>query len=437
METKMPSDKRSYDRAESITINGKAFHFTPDRKEFLDLLKNKYPNKTVFTKEDLDNVGQLPYWVKHSRYQFKEGAGIFNLSPVLNGGGETTNYSGAPARVIPIAEAVGTPAPVPAGNVIPAAVPQNMPVAAATTSINDLSVKILPEKMINYVPFGHFKDVKKIIKSKIFFPVFVTGLSGNGKTLMIEQVCAALKRELYRVNITIETDEDDLMGGHTLINGNIMFREGPVIKAMRKGAVLLLDEVDLGSNKLMCLQSVLEGKGYLIKKTGEWVTAATGFTICATANTKGQGSDDGKFIGTQIMNEAMLERFAITMAQEYPPVKTEQRILFKEMELTGSVDEEFCKKLVDWADISRKTYYEGAIDDVITTRRLVHIVNAFRMFDNKLKSIEMCISRFDEETRASILDLYTKIDAGVDLNELKGENPLDENDSSEYNEQYV
>jgi MoxR-like ATPase len=187
----------------------------------------------------------------------------------------------------------------------------------------------------------------------------------------------------------------------------------------------------------MCLQSVLEGKGYLIKKTGEWVKPATGFTICATANTKGQGSDDGKFIGTQIMNEAMLERFAITMAQEYPPVKTEQRILFKEMELTGEVDEEFCKKLVDWADIIRKTYYEGAIDDVITTRRLVHIVNAFRMFDNKLKSIKMCISRFDEETRASILDLYSKIDAGVDLNELKGENPLDENATSEYNEEDV
>ena len=203
---------------------------------------------------------------------------------------------------------------------------------------------------------------------------------------MIEQTCAQLKRELFRVNITIETDEDDLMGGHTLQNGNIIFREGPVIKAMRKGAVLLLDEVDLGSNKLMCLQSVLEGKGYLIKKTGEWVTPTPGFTIVATANTKGQGSEDGKFIGTQIMNEAMLERFAITMQQEYPPVTTERNILKKEMALSGEVDEEFCKKLVDWADIIRKTYYEGAIDDVITTRRLVHIVNAYRMFNDKLKS---------------------------------------------------
>ena len=219
------------------------------------------------------------------------------------------------------------------------------------------------------------------------------------------------------------------MGGHTLVNGNVVFREGPVIKAMRKGAVLLLDEVDLGSNKLMCLQSVLEGKGYLIKKTGEWVSPKDGFTILATANTKGQGSDDGKFIGTQIMNEAMLERFAITMQQEYPPVKTEKSILAKEMELTGAVDEDFVEKLVDWADIIRKTYYEGGIDDVVTTRRLVHIVNAFRMFNDKLKSITMCISRFDEETRSSILDLYSKIDAGVDLNaeaEETSENPVDE-----------
>ena len=292
---------------------------------------------------------------------------------------------------------------------------------------------LIPQKDDSFVQFGNFTDIKKIIKSGLFYPSFITGLSGNGKTFSVEQACAQMGRELIRVNITIETDEDDLMGGHTLQNGNIIFREGPVIKAMRKGAVLLLDEVDLGSNKLMCLQSVLEGKGYLIKKTGEWVKPADGFTILATANTKGQGSEDGKFIGTQIMNEAMLERFAITMQQEYPPVTTERSILKKEMALTGPVDEEFCTKLVDWADIIRKTYYEGAIDDVITTRRLVHIVNAYRMFGDKLKSIQMCISRFDEDTRNSILDLYTKIDAGVNLDE---ENPLDESETSEYNEDY-
>jgi len=412
---------RSYNRSESIVICDKDFNFTPDRKEFLGSLTGAFPNQTVFTKEDFDVIGGMPYWVKSSRYDFKTGANTFNLEAVISG------YNGGyePQNVTPIAPSV-QPAPVPAVNN-----PVQMPVAAKTTAINVLdNVKIIPEKMSNYVPFGHFKDVKGIIKSKIFFPVFVTGLSGNGKTLMIEQVCASLKRELFRVNITIETDEDDLMGGHTLQGGDIMFREGPVIKAMRKGAVLLLDEVDLGSNKLMCLQSVLEGKGYLIKKTGEWVTPAKGFTILATANTKGQGSDDGKFIGTQIMNEAMLERFAITMQQEYPPVKTEKSILAKEMELTGAVDSDFVEKLVDWADIIRKSYYEGAIDDVVTTRRLVHIVNAFRMFGDKMKSIEMCISRFDEETRASILDLYTKVDDGVDLD---SENPIDESESEEYN----
>ena len=416
------TNQRTYNRSESIVIDGKDFHFTPDRKEFLSTLVEKLPKQTSFTKEDFDSVGGLPYWVKSARYNFKQGS-IFNLMQVVNG------YNGGyePQNVTPITPSVqGTPIPAKRGQSV------NMPVAAQTTAISHLdNVKIIPEKMSNYVPFGHFKDVKNIIKSKIFFPVFVTGLSGNGKTLMIEQTCAQLKRELFRVNITIETDEDDLMGGHTLQGGDIMFREGPVIKAMRKGAVLLLDEVDLGSNKLMCLQSVLEGKGYLIKKTGEWVTPKEGFTILATANTKGQGSEDGKFIGTQVMNEAMLERFAITMQQEYPPVKTERSILKKEMELTGQVDDEFCDKLVDWADIISKSYYEGAIEDVVTTRRLVHIVNAFRMFGDKLKSITMCISRFDEETRNSILDLYTKIDAGVDLN---AENPIDEEESTEYND---
>ena len=407
--------KWSYNPAESVNVDGKKFHLTPDRQEFLSVLTEKYPNETSFTKEMIDETGYFPYWLKSTRYNFKQGS-IFNLQPLL----AVDNTQTQPK-----------PVPVP---VAPAPAVSNMPVAAQTQAVNliDDNVKIVPEKMSNYVPFGHFKDVKGIIKSKIFFPVFVTGLSGNGKTLMIEQVCAQLKRELYRVNITIETDEDDLMGGHTLQNGNIIFREGPVIKAMRKGAVLLLDEVDLGSNKLMCLQSVLEGKGYLIKKTGEWVKPADGFTILATANTKGQGSEDGKFIGTQIMNEAMLERFAITMQQEYPPVTTERSILKKEMALTGPVDEEFCTKLVDWADIIRKTYYEGAIDDVITTRRLVHIVNAFRMFGDKLKSITMCISRFDEETRNAVLDLYTKVDEGVDLNE--DENSLEESNDSEYNE---
>ena len=402
--------KWTYDPTESINIGNANFHLTPDRKEFIQALKEKYPNQLQFTKEQFNSLGHFPYWLKSNRYNFKDGS-VFNLQPILavDNNGTTIAVSNKPE---------------------PLAVPQikrvqQMPVAAQSESVNIMSdVKIIPEKMSNYVPFGHAKDVKNILKSKIFFPFFVTGLSGNGKTLMIEQTCAQLKRELFRVNITIETDEDDLMGGHTLQNGNIIFREGPVIKAMRKGAVLLLDEVDLGSNKMMCLQSVLEGKGYLIKKTGEWVTPTPGFTVVATANTKGQGSEDGKFIGTQIMNEAMLERFAITMQQEYPPVTVERNILKQEMALTGDADDDFVKKLVDWADIIRKTYYEGAIDDVITTRRLVHIISAYKMFGDKLKAITMCISRFDEETRNAVLDLYTKVDDGVHL-----ENPVDETDS--------
>ena len=419
------NEKGDYMTEKTISVNGKDFTITPDKGEVLDTLIKSYPNQSAFTRAEIKEAldGYLPYWIKSSRFPFKEpnpeGGVIFNLEQVISGYNGGYSHGGeSPVKIAPV------PATAPVSN---------MPVAAATESLNvlDEQVKIIPEKMTNYVPFGHFKDVKNIIKSKIFFPVFVTGLSGNGKTLMIEQVCAQLKRELYRVNITIETDEDDLMGGHSLENGNIIFREGPVVKAMRKGAVLLLDEVDLGSNKLMCLQSVLEGKGYLIKKTGEWVTPKEGFTILATANTKGQGSEDGKFIGTQIMNEAMLERFAITMQQEYPPVKTERMILSKEMGLTGEVDQDFCDKLVDWADVIRKTFYEGGIDDVITTRRLVHIVNAYRMFKDKMKSIEMCISRFDEETRNSILDLYTKVDAGVNLEESEeetSENPVDDSD---------
>lgn len=377
---------------------------TAQHEKFIDAAATVYPGQAEFSTSQIRNVQAetgcpFPSWL--CKPEFRVGHGTYSLE-----------LAGVAVQ----------------NNVVD--LPVNAPnVGSVNVLMNDVTV--IPEAVKEYVPFGHFKDLKSILQSGLFFPVFITGLSGNGKTMMVEQVCAKLKRECYRVNVTIETDEDDLMGGHTLQNGNIIFREGPVIKAMRKGAVLLLDEVDLGSNKLMCLQSVLEGKGYLIKKTGEWVTPTPGFTIVATANTKGQGSEDGKFIGTQIMNEAMLERFAITMQQEYPPVTTERNILKKEMALTGPVDEDFCKKLVDWADIIRKTYYEGAIDDVITTRRLVHIVNAFRMFDDKLKSITMCISRFDEETRNAVLDLYTKVDAGV--NPYEEENPLAEEDASEYN----
>jgi MoxR-like ATPase len=286
------------------------------------------------------------------------------------------------------------------------------PTSAGAVNVLMNDVIVIPESVKEYVPFGHFTDLKSILLSRLFFPVFITGLSGNGKTMMVEQVCAKLKRECYRVNVTIETDEDDLIGSNTLIDGNIQFREGPVLKAMRKGAVLLIDEIDLASNKIMCMQSILEGSGYLNKKTGEYVSPAPGFTIIATANTKGKGSDDGRFIGTNVLNEAFLERFSITMEQEYPSNAIERKILTKEFERLEVADQkDYIINLVNWADVIRKSFFEGAIDELISTRRLVHIAQAFTMFKDKMKAIELCVSRFDTETKATFLDLYTKIDA--------------------------
>ena len=275
---------------------------------------------------------------------------------------------------------------------------------------------LVPQKEPNFIPFGNFADVKKIIASKLFYPTFITGMSGNGKTLGVEQACAALNRELIRVNITIETDEDDLIGGFRLVNGETVWHNGPVIEALERGAVLLLDEVDLASNKILCLQSVLEGKGLFLKKTGRYVTPKSGFNIIATANTKGKGSDDGRFIGTNVLNEAFLERFALTFEQDYPHVKTEQKILEKASASLGVLDKEFCEHLANWADIIRRTFNDGGIDEVISTRRLVHIIRAFAIWQNRMKAIKVCTNRFDEETKQSFIELYDKIDAGVDLN---------------------
>ena len=275
---------------------------------------------------------------------------------------------------------------------------------------------LVPQKEPNFIPFGNFADVKKIIASKLFYPTFITGMSGNGKTLGVEQACAALNRELIRVNITIETDEDDLIGGFRLVNGETVWHNGPVIEALERGSVLLLDEVDLASNKILCLQSVLEGKGLFLKKTGRYVTPKSGFNIIATANTKGKGSDDGRFIGTNVLNEAFLERFALTFEQDYPHVKTEQKILEKASASLGVLDKEFCEHLANWADIIRRTFNDGGIDEVISTRRLVHIIRAFAIWQNRMKAIKVCTNRFDEETKQSFIELYDKIDAGVDLN---------------------
>jgi MoxR-like ATPase len=272
---------------------------------------------------------------------------------------------------------------------------------------------LVPQKDNTFVPFGFFKDLQTILNSGAFYPVFVTGLSGNGKTTMVEQACAALKRECIRVNISIETDEDDLIGGNTLVNGNVVYREGPVSIAMKRGAVLILDEIDRGSNKLMCLQAILEGKPYFNKKTGETIYPTPGFNIIGTANTKGQGTDDGKYMAAQILDDAFLERFAITVEQEYPNPRVEKKIIMKKMERVEKIDEDFADKLVAWAEIIRKTFMEGAVDELISTRRLEHIVNAYAMFNDRLKAINLCISRFNSETKMSFLDLYTKMDAGV------------------------
>ena len=271
----------------------------------------------------------------------------------------------------------------------------------------------IPEKDPNYVPFGNFSDVKKIINSGMFYPTFITGLSGNGKTLSVEQACAQLNRELIRVNITIETDEDDLIGGFRLVNGATVWHDGPVIQALNRGAILLLDEVDLASNKILCLQSILEGKGVFLKKVGRFVKPRSGFNIIATANTKGKGSDDGRFIGTNVLNEAFLERFALTFEQEYPSPKTEQKILEKVSGNLGVLDEKFCENLANWADIIRRTYNDGGIDEVISTRRLVHIIRAFVIWNDRLKAIKVCVNRFDDETKQSFIELYDKIDADI------------------------
>jgi hypothetical protein len=279
----------------------------------------------------------------------------------------------------------------------------------------EIHQNLIPTKDDTFVKFGNFIDIKKIIQSRLFYPTFITGLSGNGKTFSVEQACAQLGRELIRVNITIETDEDDLIGGFRLVNGETAWHNGPVIEALERGAILLLDEIDLASNKILCLQSVLEGKGVFLKKIGRFVKPVAGFNVIATANTKGKGSDDGRFIGTNVLNEAFLERFPVTFEQEYPSPATEQRILEGISLDLGVEDRDFCKRLVDWADIIRKTFYDGGIEEIISTRRLVHIIRAYSIFQDKAKAIQVCVNRFDDETKQAFLELYDKVDADFQM----------------------
>ena len=274
---------------------------------------------------------------------------------------------------------------------------------------------LIPDKDDTFVKFGNFNDIKKIIQSRIFYPTFITGLSGNGKTFSVEQACAQLNRELIRVNITIETDEDDLIGGFRLVNGETVWHNGPVIEALERGAILLLDEIDLASNKILCLQSVLEGKGVFLKKIGKFIKPTAGFNVIATANTKGKGSDDGRFIGTNVLNEAFLERFPVTFEQAYPAPATEQKILEGIALDLGVEDRDFCKRLCDWSDVIRKTFYDGGIEEIISTRRLVHIIRAYAIFKDKAKAIQVCVNRFDDETKQAFLELYDKIDVDFKL----------------------
>ena len=379
-----------------------------DRENLIQALQSQDNGTGVFTRKQIIETATeiglgFPAWLVNGKPEVKVDRGVYNL---------TSMFGGQVANAQPIAE---TPR-------VPLAVVETQPKELVQAQLRVDVENLVPEKDATFVPFGFYKDLKKVLSSSMFYPIFISGLSGNGKTTMVEQVCANLKREAIRVNISIETDEDDLIGGNTLVDGNVVYREGPVLTAMKRGAVLILDEVDRGSNKLMCLQAILEGKPYFNKKTGETVTPAPGFNLVATANTKGRGSDDGKFISANILDEAFLERFAITVEQEYPTMATEKKIVVKKMEKVNNVDEDFATHLVTWSDVIRKTYYEGAIDELISTRRLEHIVNAFAVFGDKQKAVQLCVNRFDEDTKEAFIDLYAKVDPTVELEQQMEEN---------------
>jgi len=360
-------------------------NMTANRETLVEYLRNNNTNNGVFRKREVVDAAaslgmKYPGWIFQRDRMIKRG--VYDLSPMM-----------ANLSAVPVSEAIA-------------------PKMVIQPKLQTVIENLVPQVDPTYVPFGFYRDLTKVLKSQNFYPTFISGLSGNGKTTMVEQVCAKLKRECLRVNISIETDEDDLIGGNTLVDGNVVYREGPVLTAMKRGAILILDEIDRGSNKLMCLQAILEGKPYYNKKTGETVYPKAGFNVIATANTKGRGSDDGKFMSAQILDDAFLERFAITVEQEYPAAKIEKQIILNKMEKVGKIDDEFAEKLVTWADIIRKTFYDGGVEELISTRRLEHIVNAYAMFNSRSKAIELCVNRFDSDTKSAFLDLYKKVDAG-------------------------
>ena len=370
-----------------------------DRDQFISAVKSTFGEiKTITRSQVLEICDKFnldrPRWLTNDQ-SLRVGRGVYALT--LN---SSVTEKTVPKTIVKESQPTNTDAVA--------------AMAVAAVQLNVPTVNLVPEKANGYVPFGNFNDVRQIIKSRKFYPMYITGLSGNGKTMMVEQTCAAEKREMIRVNVTIETDEDDLLGGFRLVDGRTVWQNGPVVVAMERGAVLLIDEVDLGSNKLMCLQPVLEGKPIYLKKINKVITPMSGFNVIATANTKGKGSEDGRFIGTNVMNEAFLERFSITMEQEYPNAKIEQKILNNVLSNSGINDNQFTDKLVQWADVIRKSFYEGAVSEIISTRRLVHICEAFAIFNqNRQKAIELCLNRFDVDTKNSFFDLYKKLDETI------------------------
>jgi hypothetical protein len=372
---------------------------TPRKKLFVEAAAEMFGNGSIVTKDEIRNAAKkagVPYptWMSRAKVGYNK-----HKLPDLD----------VPA-FMDTAAAKGYVPDMQVANLLPC----NEPDMVMNLIASNLDKQnLVPAPFVGFVPWGNYGNLKKIVKSGMFYPVFITGLSGNGKTLMVEQLHAELGKELIRLNITIETDEDDLLGGFRLVNGETKFVPGPVIEAMERGCTLLLDECDLGSNKLLALQPVLEGKGVFLKKVNKWITPKDGFNVMATANTKGKGSEDGRFIGTNILNEAFLERFAITIEQPYPTATVEKKIVMGSMKKYGEVDEEFATNLVTWAEVIRKTFYDGGVDEIISTRRLDHIVKAFTIFKDKMTAIEMCVARFDDDTKESFIDLYTKVDAGV------------------------
>ena len=385
------------------------------QQEFVDYAVKKFgTNELTVTQLKSANkhfgCKYAPQWlIKNS--DFKVGKSLFKL-PTEN---EVVKTKGETEKVLPVETTTNS---------------------EAAYVVSSLVGDIVPKKDPVFVSFGNYPDLKSIVKSNMFYPVFITGLSGNGKTMGVTQACAEARKELIRVNITIETDEDDLLGGYRLKDGQTVWQNGPVIEAMERGALLLLDEIDLASNKIMCLQPILEGSGVYVKKINKFVKPANGFNVVATANTKGQGSDDGKFIGTNVLNEAFLERFPITFEQKYPTAKIEEKILVGTLAKSGKKDADFCKKLVTWADVIRKTYFDGGVDEIISTRRLVHIIQAYTIFNQKVKAIEVCTNRFDDDTKNSFMELYTKVDAGASAEQIAEQqrqaditSQMDDNDS--------